>query len=201
MERGELPPREPRTLSGPEQERFLQAAGARERARDRAIARLLLDAGLSAAELAALDVGDLPLSVAEGRVIVRDSAGGISREIPLRDPEGRAVLAEWITRRESWPGAAGPALFLSRLGRRMSDRAVVHLVDALAAAAGLTGDGGQPAVSVQTLRYTFGANQLRDGADIVTVAVLMGYRRLDVAYLLSRGITGAQDAAAAPPAG
>ncbi|MGH3405182.1 MAG: tyrosine-type recombinase/integrase [Streptosporangiaceae bacterium] len=188
MERGELPPREPRTLSPAEQARFLAAAGARERARDRAIARLLLDAGLSAAELAALDVGDLPLSDGEGRVIVRDGTGGISREIPLRDPAGRTVLAEWITRRATWPGAAGPALFLSRLGRRMSDRAVVHLVDGLAAAAGLAGEDGQAGVSVQTLRYTFGANRLRDGSDIVTVAVLMGYRRLDVVYLLSRSV-------------
>jgi site-specific recombinase XerD len=204
VKRGELPPRVPRTLSRQEQARFLEAADvlpvARDRARDRAIARLLLDAGLSAAELAALDVPDVQLAGGQSQVIVR-GGGGVSREIPLRDPAGRAALAEWITRRQTWPGAAaGPALFLSRLGRRMSDRAVVHLVDTLAAAAGLAGTNGRAATSVQTLRYTFGANQLRDGADIVTVAGLMGYRRLDVAYLLS-GIAGSQDAARERPAG
>jgi site-specific recombinase XerD len=58
-----------------------------------------------------------------------------------------------------------------------------QLLDALAADADLVDDDGHAVASAHTLRHTFGTNLLRSGVDIVTVAELMGHRRLDTTRL------------------
>jgi site-specific recombinase XerD len=104
---------------------------------------------------------------------------------PARCPSSsrRAALSEWKTERARWPGATAAALFLNRRGGRLSARAVDQLLDDLAADADLTGDDDRPAASAHTVRHTFATNLLRNGADIVTVAELMGHRRLDTTRL------------------
>ena len=44
-------------------------------------------------------------------------------------------------------------------------------------------DTGKPDVASHDIRHTFGTNLVRDGTDIVTVAELMGNRRLDTTVL------------------
>ncbi|MGH8920733.1 MAG: tyrosine-type recombinase/integrase, partial [Actinomycetes bacterium] len=56
----------------------------------------------------------------------------------------------------------------------------------LAADADLVDDDGNPTASAHTIRHTFGTNLLRNGVDIVTVAELMGHRRLDTTRLYTR---------------
>jgi integrase/recombinase XerC len=125
----------------------------------------------------------VPLSARKGKVIVRSGKGGDSREIPLLDPAARTALTEWKAERAGWPGADSPAPFLNRRGGRLSVRAVAQLLDDLAADADLTDEDDNPAASAHTLRHTFGTNLLRNGADIVVVAELMGHRRLDTTRL------------------
>lgn len=183
VRRDQLPRRAPKALGAREQKRYLRAVEARPLARDRAIGRLLFYAGLRVSELTALDVDDVPLSARKGKIIVRSGKGGDSREVPLLDPSARAAVSGWKAERASWPGAAGPALFLNRRGGRLSARAVDQLLDDLAADADLTGEDDRPAASAHTVRHTFGTNLLRNGADIVVVAELMGHRRLDTTRL------------------
>ncbi len=187
VQRDQLPRRAPRALDARQQKRYLRAVEARPLARDRAIGRLLFYSGVRVDELVSLDEDDVPLSARKGKIIVREGKGGDSREIPVVDPTARASVAEWKKDRAAWPRAAeNPALFLNRRGGRLSARAVDQLLDALAADADLVDDDGAPAASAHTIRHTFGTNLLRNGTDIVTVAELMGHRRLDTTRLYTR---------------
>ena len=184
VQRDQLPRRAPRALDAREQKRYLRAVEARPLSRDRAMGRLLFYSGVRVDELVSLDEDDVPLSARKGKVIVREGKGGDSREVPLVDQVARASVAEWKKERATWRGAdENPALFLNRRGGRLSARAVDQLLDALAADADLVDDDGNAAASAHTIRHTFGTNLLRNGADIVTVAELMGHRRLDTTRL------------------
>ena len=198
--RGQSPQRPPKTLAADQQARYLFAAGQCPLARDRAIFLLLLHSGVRPSELVALDVGDVRLSPGECLVIVR---GGGSRTIPLTDEAAQEAMRQWraertelIRRLEAarpgWPGAsATTALFLNRFGERLSTRAVGKLLAALARRAELTGEDGRPAVSAETLRATFAANQLGDAAETLTVARVatvarqLGHTRLDTTLRLA----------------
>jgi len=186
--RRQSPQRPPRTLDAEQQTRYQLAAGQRPQARDRAIFLLLLHSGVRPSELVALDVGDVCLSAGECVVIVRN---GDPRTIPLTDGPAQEAITQWRAERSGWPGAsATTALFLNRFGERLSTRAVRKLLAALADEAELTGEDGRPSASAQTLRATFGANQLGDGetltvTHLVTVAGLLGHTRLDTTLRLA----------------
>ncbi|GAA0973323.1 site-specific integrase [Nocardiopsis tropica] len=49
----------------------------------------------------------------------------------------------------------------------------------VAADVDLVDDNGRPALSAHTLRHTFGTYLTRSGVDVVTVAQLMGHKRLE----------------------
>ncbi|WP_304455159.1 tyrosine-type recombinase/integrase [Nocardiopsis sp. YSL2] len=105
---------------------------------------------------------------------------GASRTIPLPNASARTAVADWKRERASWPGADTSAQFLNRRGGRLSDRAVNLLLDEIDADADVV-DDGRPALSAHTLRHTFGTNLTRSGVDVVTVAQLMGHKRLETA--------------------
>lgn len=185
-DRDDLPRRAPRALNERQQKRYLRAVERRPLVRDRAIGKLLYRTGLRVAELVALDVDDVPLSARKAKVIVRYGKGGKSREVPVTDADARQTLADWIRERSAWPGANTPALFLNRRGGRLSARSVDTLMDELATDADIVDDHGDPDASAHVIRHTFGTQLLRkEGVDIVTVAELMGHKRLDT----TRGYT------------
>lgn len=190
----------PRALDTYQQRRYLRAVARLPLTRDRAIGRLLLCAGLRISELVALDVDDLRLSARTATVVVRRGGGAESREIPLRDARVRTELSAWKEERAAWPGADGRALFLNRRGSRLSARAVDQLLDVLAVNAGLVDEDGVPLASAHTLRYTFAANLLRDGVDLLVVARLLGHRSLDTTrrYTFPGG-AGREETASRPP--
>ena len=141
VRRDQAPRRTPRTLDAGQQMRYLRAAGQRP-VRDRAIFLLLLHSGVRNSELVALDLGDVQMPACGYQVTVRD---GESRTVPVADEAAQAAMAQWIAERPGWRGAqATPALFLTRLGDRLSARAVHKLIGGLARTAGGGWQGRSP---------------------------------------------------------
>ncbi len=139
--------------------------------RDRAILELLYASGLRVGELVSLDMGDVDFGRRELRV---QGKGGRERLAVVGRPALRA-LRDYL--REGRPRLVGkrpcPALFLNRLGGRLSDRSVRTIVSRYADLAGIDGQ-----VSPHTLRHTFATHLLEGGADLRIVQELLGHARL-----------------------
>jgi site-specific recombinase XerD len=170
--RAEIPQRAPRALSVRAAVRYLRAVEACGSARDRAIALVPFYAGARIAETAGLDVDDVALSARKGELRLIGK-GEKSRTVPVH-AKLREALAAWLAERPGWPGADGPALFLSRRGGRLTTDAIGDVIAGITAAAGLDDH-----VTAHVLRHTFGTSMVRDGVDLVTVAQLMGHARLE----------------------
>ena len=172
VRREELAQAAPRALSPEQLQRFMRAVERCQSPRDRAIALLLINTGLRIGECAGLDVDDVAVSARKGRVVVREGKGDAYREVPL-NAEARDALDAWTTvRRGQLEGSAERALFVSRMGARLSTRALDLVIRALAREAGLV-------LSAHTLRHTCLTRLVRGGADVVLVAELAGHRRLE----------------------
>ena len=170
--RAEIPQRAPKALSSKAATRYLRAVEACGSARDRAIALTPFYAGARIAETAGLDTGDVALSARKGELRLIGK-GEKSRTVPVH-AKLREALAAWLAERPAWPGADGPALFLSRRGDRLTTDAIGDVISGITAAAGL-----EDHITAHTLRHTFGTAMVRDGVDLVTVAQLMGHARLE----------------------
>ncbi len=165
----------PRALSEDEQRSLLRAVERCPSSRDRAIVTVLLYTGLRLSELAALEVTDVAVSARKGVVTVRSGKGDAFREVPLNSV-CRDALQEWLADRSHKAARASVdegGVWLSKLGRAMTPRAVDHVIRKIAAEANLEG------ISAHVLRHTFVTNLVRSGADVVLVAELAGHRRLD----------------------
>ena len=166
-----------RILDADEQREFLSALDRVASTRDRAIAHAMLYAGLRAAEVVALDLPDVLLR--KGFIVVRDLGTASGRTVPLAR-QSRPVLRTWLTERTGWPDSgAAEAVFLNQRGGRLTDRSVTDLVARIGSVAGLNGDAGKAFITPQVLRHTFANRLLRGGADIESVARIMGHKRLD----------------------
>ena len=175
VEREQLAQAAPRALDEDEQRRLLRAVERCPSARDRTIASIFLYAGLRLSELAALEVDDVAVTARKGVVTVRSGKGDRFREVPLNSI-CRDAVTEWTVQRTELLEAKDTdtaALWVSRLGKRLSGRAVGHVIERLATDADLEG------VSAHVLRHTFVTNLVRSGYDVVLVAELVGHRRLD----------------------
>ena len=139
--------------------------------RDRAILELLYSSGLRVSELVSLDLGDLDWSRRELRV---RGKGGRHRIAVVGRPALR-VVRSYI--QQARPQLAKErscrAIFLNRLGGRLSDRSVRSLVSRYARQAGI-----KEAVTPHVLRHTFATHLLEGGADLRIVQELLGHARL-----------------------
>lgn len=73
---------------------------------------------------AALDVDDAQLTAPKGRLVMCPGKGARYGEVPLA-ADARGILEAWLTERDKRRGSgAGPAQWLSREGRRLSERSV-----------------------------------------------------------------------------
>lgn len=87
---------------------MLRAGEACGSARDRAVLLVLYATEVRVAELAALDIDDVPLTARTGVVIVRagkGADGGAYREVPLAT-DARTAVRAWLDDRAGWPAAS-----------------------------------------------------------------------------------------------
>jgi integrase/recombinase XerC len=152
-------------------------------ARDRAILELLYSSGLRVGELAGLNVEDINIREA---LVKAKGKGKKERIVPIGSKALDAIKSYMVERlllrsRET-------AIFLNRLGTRLSDRGVRRIVVKYAKALAISGGVGP-----HTLRHSFASHLLQGGADLRVIQELLGhvslsttqkYTHLDVAHLM-----------------
>ena len=144
--------------------------------RDRAILEVLYGSGLRVSELVGLDVGDVEIAADGGRARVLGK-GSKERIVPVGSLACGAIT-RWLGRREELrnpkTGALDErALFVSRLGRRISVRQVQHLVHRYGALG-----AGRADLHPHALRHTFATHLLDGGADLRAIQKMLGHASL-----------------------
>ncbi len=136
--------------------------------RNRAILEVLYAAGVRVSELVALDLGDMDLDIGELRVIGK----GNKERICLLGHPAVAALRTYLE--EGRPQQLGKqiasAVYLNRLGGRLSSRSVDTIVRKAGVAAGI-----EETVTPHLLRHTFATHMLNGGADLRVVQELLGH--------------------------
>ena len=134
--------------------------------RDRAMLELIYSCGLRLAEVVGLDLRDLDLRDAMLEVTGK---GGKGRRLPV----GRYALdalRAWLARRRELASAMESALFVSRLGRRISRRSVAARLAGRALRRGLG-----TKVHPHMLRHSFASHLLESSGDLRAVQELLGH--------------------------
>ena len=137
------------------------------RRRDLAMFELMYSSGLRLAELTSLDVRDIDFSE---RQLIVTGKGRKQRQLPVGG-KAIAALERWLRAR---PGLlrdpAEPALFVNRLGQRLSHRGIQQRLDALVRAQGL-----ERPLHPHMLRHSFATHLLESSADLRAVQELLGH--------------------------
>ena len=153
-------------------------------ARDRAMIELLYSSGLRSAELLSLNVqagpdalGWIDLPGGEAHVLGK---GSKRRIVPV----GRAALSalqHWLTLRDALTPSADPALFLSRLGTRLTPAQVRNRLKELAQQAGLPTH-----VHPHMLRHSFASHLLQSSGDLRAVQELLGHAHISTTQVYTK---------------
>ncbi len=138
-------------------------------ARDRAILELLYATGMRVSELAGLDLSDLHPKDNEMRVMGK---GSKERYVYFGD-RARRALDRYIRARRGHRPAKSDALFLNRLGTRLTDRSVRRIVERYVREAAL-----KRKISPHGLRHSFATHLLDRGADLRAIQELLGHASL-----------------------
>jgi integrase/recombinase XerC len=135
--------------------------------RDLAIFELIYSSGLRLAELVGIDIYDIDLN--QQQVIVTGK-GNKTRYLPIGS---KAIVAikRWLKIRPEFIQAnSGSALFLSKLGRRISHRNVQARLNVLSTKRTLNQH-----LSPHTLRHSFATHLLESSGDLRSVQELLGH--------------------------
>jgi integrase/recombinase XerC len=132
------------------------------RARNIALLAVMSQAGLRVHEAVGLNV-DQADAAQEVLVAVRGK-GGTCVNIPLSH-EVSVVLARWLSLRSQTAHFSEEALFVSRLGQRLSIRSAERLIQCLREKAGIT-----KAASCHALRHSTATLSLELGTDLATIS-------------------------------
>lgn len=153
-------------------------------ARDHAITELLYGGGLRVAELTGLDLLPGPaaqgwLDLAEGTAHVLGK-GSKRRSVPLGAPALGAVQA-WLKQRPGLAKAGEAALFVSRLGTRLTANQLRNRLQAQAAQAGLP-----TRVHPHMLRHSYASHLLQSSGDLRAVQELLGHASISTTQVYTR---------------
>ncbi|NWF97798.1 MAG: tyrosine recombinase XerC [Nitrospirae bacterium] len=137
-------------------------------ARDKAILELLYSSGLRVSELAGLNIEDL--NIKEGLIMVHGK-GRKERILPIGSKAIDAIKTYLVERLLA--KKKEKALFLNRLGTRLTDRGVRRIVVKYSKAIQIKGNIGP-----HTLRHSFASHMLQGGADLRVIQELLGHKSL-----------------------
>ncbi|RJG41956.1 tyrosine recombinase XerC [Motilimonas pumila] len=137
--------------------------------RDKAIMELMYSSGLRLAELVNLDLSSIKLQERQVRVIGK---GNKERMLPL----GRQAvdsLNAWLTVRPDFAVGDEPALFLSKLKRRISVRSVQSRMELWGLKQNVASH-----VHPHKLRHSFATHMLESSGDLRAVQELLGHANI-----------------------
>ena len=142
--------------------------------RDRAMMELMYGAGLRLSELVNLDVRDISLSKGDIRVIGK---GDKERIVPFAGL-AREWVGHWLKVRGQLAASGEPGLFVSKLGKRISNRNVQKRMAEW---------GQKQAVSSHInphkLRHSFATHMLESSGDLRAVQELLGHANLSTTQI------------------
>ncbi len=170
----------PQVLTGREVELFLEQPQGTDAkgCRDRAMLELLYATGIRVSELIALDVEDLNLSAS----MLHCASKGRERSIPLYPAAVRA-LGEYVhrVRPQLVDSQEERALFVNMNGDRMSRQGFWKLIKHYQEKAGIEKD-----ITPHTLRHSFAAHLLENGADLRAIQEMLGHADISSTQIYSR---------------
>lgn len=148
--------------------------------RDRAILELLYGTGIRVGELVNLNICNIDLYE---KTIIVFGKGSKERILPLGNPSIRAIQ-EYLTSRNLFEKRIFvnkndlEALFLNRLGGRLTTRSIRRIIIKYMKMAGLN-----KKISPHVLRHSFATHLLGGGADLRSVQELLGHKSLSTTQI------------------
>ncbi|WP_257009798.1 tyrosine-type recombinase/integrase [Evansella halocellulosilytica] len=130
--------------------------------RNIAIIMLLVNTGVRLQELVSLNKEDIEMTERKGQVTIRNGKGNKERVIPLNAEARRAIRRYLADRMDN-----ESPLFLSTHGKRISPRAVQHLLKKFG-------------YNVHSLRHTFITTLVRNNEDFSLIQSLSGHSSTDM---------------------
>lgn len=170
----------PQVLTSKEVELFLEQPECTDLKgyRDRAMLELLYATGIRVSELIELDVDDLNLPGG----VLKCFSKGKERLIPLY-PTAIRALGEYINnvRPQLVDSAEETALFVNMSGERMSRQGFWKLIKHYQEKAGIQKD-----ITPHTLRHSFAAHLLENGADLRSIQEMLGHADISSTQIYSK---------------
>lgn len=170
----------PQVLTGKEVELFLEQPECTDLKgyRDRAMLELLYATGIRVSELISLDVDDLNLPGG----VLKCYSKGKERIIPLY-PAAIRALSEYIhnIRPQLVDSLDETALFVNMNGERMSRQGFWKLIKYYQEKAGIKKD-----ITPHTLRHSFAAHLLENGADLRSIQEMLGHADISSTQIYSK---------------
>ncbi len=148
----------------------------RRKQRDSALFTTYLGTGCRVSELVNLNIDDIDFDTSS---FIVTRKGGEQQEIFMPVQVGNE-LAQYIEERTQMENVKDTqALFISRIGKRLTVSGVENILKKYCHTVGITNpDKTRP----HALRRTFACNMLADGIDIKMVAELLGHKNIDVTH-------------------
>ncbi len=146
--------------------------------RDKAMLELLYATGIRVSELIALDVQDLNLSAS----FLRCRGRGKDRVVPLYKGAVRAMAAYvGEVRSQLLEDPEETALFVNMHGERMSRQGFWKIVKRYQDKAGIRKD-----ITPHTLRHSFAAHLLENGADLKSIQEMLGHADISATQIYTQ---------------
>lgn len=159
----------PRTLPPEQTSLLLQSTDAASESRDLALLAVMYGCGLRVSEAVGLNLADVDMGEAEMRV---RGKGGKERISPI--PDGaHTLISDYLGLRLAHADIRQQALFLNRLGGRLSTRGVQRMLKKRALAT-----GADVSVTPHRLRHSFATHLLVGGVDLRAIQELLGHASL-----------------------